>query len=299
MIADPAGFLGQMAQRSRERVERARALVPDPAMRERASGAGPVRPLVLQPDGFDLIAEVKLLSPSEGVLARPATPGAHESGEEGVAPLVTAQVRRYAQAGAAAISVLTEPTRFGGSLDHVTWASNTTETPILRKDFLVDPYQILEARAVGASGVLLIVRILDDDRIVQMTDVARALGMFVLIESFDPHDIERIARLWPGLDGLGGVGSSEPPVLLGVNCRDLASLEVEFDRLIELAPRLPADAPWVAESGLATPADAREVARAGYRLALVGSALMRSDEPAELLAGLLGAGREEVGCASV
>ena len=149
----------------------------------------------------------------------------------------------------------------------------------MRKDFLVEPVQVLEARKAGASGVLLITTMLDDAKLAAMVDVAFEYGMFVLLESFDEEDLERSARL---LDRDG-------QLLIGVNTRNLRTLEVDGDRLQRLGPSLPS-ARCVAESGLHSAEDAARVADWGYRLALVGTALMRSDDPAALVRSMKGAG---------
>jgi len=232
-----------------------------------------VRPLALAPRGFDLVAEVKFASPAAGVLA--SSPTAAEA---------AARARVYAGAGAAALSVLTEPTRFGGRLAHLAAVARAVELPVLRKDFLVDPLQVLEARAHGASGVLLILALLDDARLEELLDEARACGLFVLLEAFTRAELVRAASVLarPG----------RPQILVGVNTRDLVTLSVDRTRLSELAPHLPRSAPSVAESGLATPEDARAAAALGYRLALVGSALMTSPDPATSARALLAAGRE-------
>jgi indole-3-glycerol phosphate synthase len=154
----------------------------------------------------------------------------------------------------------------------------------MRKDFLVDPYQVFEARAAGAGGVLVILRMLPQEDTRALIDCAGALGLFVLLEAFDARDIELMHELVAARRGASAL-------LAGVNCRDLATLEVVPERLLELAPLLPAGVPRVAESGVGTPQDARAVAAAGYSLALVGSALMRGDDPQGLAAALLGAGR--------
>jgi indole-3-glycerol phosphate synthase len=154
----------------------------------------------------------------------------------------------------------------------------------MRKDFLVDAYQVLEARAAGAGGVLLIMAMLDDAAIGELVDCAQRCGMFVLLEAFDRADLERLApydRPQP----------ARPQVLAGVNCRDLRDLQVRFERFAELAPFLPRHLAVVAESGIASSADIEAVAAANYRLALIGSALMRSADAAQTLAEWLAAGR--------
>jgi indole-3-glycerol phosphate synthase len=154
----------------------------------------------------------------------------------------------------------------------------------MRKDFLVEPYQVLEARAAGAGGVLLILRMLPRERLAEMLETASEQGLFVLLEAFDERDLEAAGEL------LARVPRREA-VMVGINCRDLASLAVVPERFAELAARLPSDAPAVAESGVATPADARKVRGLGYRLALVGTALMAREDAGGLIAEMLAAAR--------
>jgi indole-3-glycerol phosphate synthase len=158
----------------------------------------------------------------------------------------------------------------------------------MRKDFLTDPYQMLEARVAGAGGVLVIVAMLADATLRTLVARARELGLFVLLEAFDRADLERLAAF----DVPAAAGS--PPVLAGINCRDLRDLNVRFARFTELAPHLPRHLPAVAESGIGTADDIRTVAEAGYRLALVGSSLMRAADPSATLADLIHAGRSAV-----
>ena len=248
----PADFLTAMAAHSRQRA--AELVVPL---------AGP-EPLPAPRAG--VIAEVKRVSPSVGTLS-----------EDGTEALVQRAVA-YADAGAAAVSVLTEPTRFGGSLEHlqaIAAALRPLGVPVLRKDFLVDPRQVHEAHAAGASGVLLVARIVDDTTLLTLLETADRLGLFCLIEAFGADDLQRIARL-PHLERH----------LVGVNSRDLATLQVDPTRLGRLAPLLPHCAGRVAESGLHTAGDARRAGALGYGLALVGTALMRSEDPGPTVAAL-------------
>jgi indole-3-glycerol phosphate synthase len=195
----------------------------------------------------------------------------------------------YAAGGAAAISVLTEPSRFAGSLQHLgDVVAAVPGTPVMRKDFLVDPVQVLEARHAGASGVLLIVTMLGDRTLSAMLDCAAEFGMFVLLEAFGCDDVARMTRL---LDTAARRDSAERGRLLfGVNARDLRTLAVDPGRLAALAAALP-DGRRVAESGLQDSTDAARVAALGYSLALVGTALMRSDDPAGLVRAMRDAGR--------
>ncbi|MDJ0793579.1 MAG: indole-3-glycerol-phosphate synthase [Woeseiaceae bacterium] len=251
-------FLQGMANSSAERAAAARTFTD-------ADFDRPVVPLSL--GAFEIIAEIKERSPAEGDLA------------QGDSDRVV-RAHAYASGGAAAISVLTEPSRFDGELAHLEEVvAAVPGTPVMRKDFLVDPVQVLEARAAGASGVLLITTMLDDDKLRAMLDCAFEHGMFVLLESFDKEDLKRSAQF---MDGDG-------QLLIGVNTRNLRTLEVDTGRLQNLAPHLP-DATCVAESGLRVAADAARVMGWGYSMALVGTALMRSEDPAGLIRHMREAG---------
>ena len=267
-------FLEQMADASRARVQAAKQRVSEAALAAQAR-CTPVPPaLRLEASGFDLIAELKLRSPAAGRL------GASDEHAAGRAVV-------YARAGAAAVSVLTEPARFDGSLADLTHAARALApfaVPAMRKDFLVDPYQVLEARVAGAGGVLVILRMLSRATIGTLLDCAHAHGLFVLLEAFDAEDLDLMHELI-------AAHAASTTLLAGVNCRDLTTLQVVPERLLELAPLLPAAVPRVAESGVATDADARRVAAAGYGLVLVGSALMQAADPAALARSLLAGGR--------
>ena len=229
-------------------------------------------------DRFDLIAEIKERSPSEGALAA--------NGEDRAL-----RARQYADGGAAAVSVLTEPSRFGGALEHLEEVAAAVRVPVMRKDFVVDLRQVQEARAAGASGVLLIAAMVTDATLRAMLDCAFELAMFVLLECFDESDLERVGALLE--DGAVARHAAEDRLLVGINSRDLRTLRVDPDRLAVLASRLPAGAVAVAESGIDDAAAAAHVAASGYRAALVGTALMRAADPAALVAGMLQAGREQ------
>jgi indole-3-glycerol phosphate synthase len=232
--------------------------------------------LLLSPRGFDVIAEVKLRSPAVGKL--------RDVDED-----IAARVGMYARAGAAAVSVLTEPDKFEGSLDHLEEASRVLTSaggvPAMRKDFLVDPYQVAEARLAGAGGILIIVRMLTHQELDALIRAADTLGLFVLIETFDAADVQIAKEL------IAGHAGKRAKLLIGVYSRDLTALTVVPGRLEELVGMLPAGVPRVAESGVATAEDAARLAHAGYDLALIGSALMTASDPAALLAAMLAAGR--------
>ena len=263
------GFLLRMAASSRARVAEAAACEPLEALRRRAL-ATPVPPPLRNGHAFELIAEYKRRSPALGRLA--AGRDCHLD-----------RVSAYARGGAAAVSVLTEPTQFDGSLEALAECAAALaplRVPVMRKDFIVDAYQLHEARAAGAGGALLIVRMLNDDSLGELVACTRELSLFVLLECFDAADIARAA---PHADG--------EAVLFGVNCRDLETLAVDPSRLAGFAPLLPGGSSCVAESGLATPEDCAGVARAGYGLALVGGALMTAPDPEATVRRMLAAGR--------
>ena len=265
-------FLQQMAQRSVERASKASIASKDLDR--------PLHELTL--NSFDLFAEIKSSSPSEGTIA---SSGFRRD----------AQALEYADGGAAAISVLTEPSHFSGDLSHideVVAALGARRIPVMRKDFLVKPVQVLEARAAGASGILLIAAILSDQQLGNMLACAHEHAMFVLLESFDRHDLQRSVKLLKNEQHLERAANRR--LLFGVNTRNLRNLEVDQARLARWSRQLPDEVVCVAESGLQNRSDAENVADWGYRAALVGSALMKSEKPAELLSSMISAGRERV-----
>ena len=291
-------FLQQMAASSHERLNAAKRACSEAALLQKALATAPPPALTSDPARFDLIAELKLRSPAVGQLK--------SSGED-----IEGRVTAYARAGAAAVSVLTEPSRFDGSMKHLETATRVLaplKVPAMRKDFLVDPYQVIEARVAGAGGVLVILRMLPRAGIEALLDCARTLGLFVLLEAFDEADIEamhdvigaktqratsaqREASQHAAASQATARSHDPAPVLAGLNCRDLTTLQIVPQRLIELAHLLPANVPRVAESGVASPDDAARVAEVGYEYALVGSALMQGGDPHALAAAMLHAGR--------
>lgn len=266
MTTGAHNFLDDMARMSADRARAARAHAPIAEIRAQALDTPHPKPLRL--DRFDLIAEVKRSSPSQGTLASADVD-------------IVGQARTYADAGAAMISVLTEPTRFGGSRDDLLEIAKAVGIPAMRKDFLVDPYQVCEARVWGASAVLLIARILEDESLAKMLDACAEFGLTVLLEAFDAEDLKRSDRAIRG----------RPNVLMGLNCRDLATLHEDATRFASLASAFPDGVVQIAESGIAAPNDAASVASLGYDGALVGTALMRSPEPGSLARSMIEAGR--------
>jgi len=267
-------FLQQMALASRERAAAIRAEINSAALDL------PILPLKLR--GFDLIAEIKDSSPSEGALAKSGADRA-------------ARARDYAAGGAAAISVLTEPSKFSGDLAHlrdVVSAVSGRGIPVMRKDFLVDPLQVLEARDCGASGILLIAAMLSDVQLQSMLACAYEHSMFVLLEAFDESDLDRCNALLESDRHL--THAQDNSLLIGINSRNLRTLAVDPGRLAKLSSQLPENTVCVAESGIANAQDAAKARELGYGVALVGTALMKSEKPAKLIAEMLDAGRRKV-----
>lgn len=270
-----SGLLERMAVASRERAARARDSQSEAALRARARASED--PPALKLDRFDIIAELKLRSPAMGDLAAPDFDFA-------------AQLGAYSAGGAAAVSVLTEPDEFRGSLADLEQAAGLLRPhgiPVMRKDFLTEPYQILEARAAGAGGVLVIAAMLNDAALAALVDCAGEYGLFVLLEAFDRPDLERIAQL-----AARQPARPEAPLLAGVNSRNLRTLEVDFGRFASLVAQLPAGLPAIAESGIESADQLLEIAELGYAGALVGAALMQSAAPEEQLGRWIAMGRE-------
>ena len=246
----------------REDLDRRRAQAPAADLRAALADLDPPRDPMphFRAPGSSVIAEVKRRSPSKGHLADIPDP--------------TALATAYAAGGAAAISVLTEERRFGGSLDDLRAVRAAVDVPLLRKDFLVDPYQLLEARAAGADLALLIVAALDDDTLRRLHDEARDLGLTVLVEVHDEEETGRAVDL----------GAE----LIGVNARNLKTLDVDPGTFARLAPLVPGDRVLVAESGISGPEDVRHQVAAGARVVLVGEALVRDGDPERAVRAMTG-----------
>jgi indole-3-glycerol phosphate synthase len=241
-----------------------RAALPEARLRALVADAPPARdPLpAFRAPGLSVIAEVKRRSPSKGALADIPDPAA--------------LARSYAAGGADAISVLTERRRFGGSLDDLRAVRAAVETPLLRKDFVVSTYQLLEARAAGADLVLLIVAALEDEMLARLHGEARELGLTVLVEVHDEAEVARALA----------VGAA----LVGVNARNLKTLEVDPATFGRLAGLLPDGVVKVAESGIGGVDDAARHAAEGADVVLVGEALVKDGDPAAAVAAMRGAG---------
>ncbi|MEM9056933.1 MAG: indole-3-glycerol phosphate synthase TrpC [Pseudomonadota bacterium] len=278
-----ADFLATMAAGSLRRLEAARTARSMDRLMRLVEDSSPAPRLALA-GGFDVIAEIKATSPAEGALADVAD----------FDP--TARATAYATGGAAAVSVLTEPDRFSGALEHLAAAARVLashDVPAMRKDFLVDDYQVVEARLAGAGGVLAIVAMLEDAVLANLTARAIELGLFVLVECFDAEDAARASRL---VDTRPGTELAEAgQLLVGVNTRDLRTLAVDNERLERLVDHLPRELPRVAESGLKAPADAARAVGMGYDVALIGTALMRRDDATQAVIEFVEAGRAASG----
>ena len=269
-------LLEEMAGLSLKRARLARASCPEAEMSRQALDALPAPAVRFDESGFDLIAELKLRAPSADDFAADAWG-------------IRNRVIEYASGGATVVSVLTEPTRFGGSLDHLRQSADVLRehgVPVMRKDFLLDPYQLMEARAAGAGGVLLIMRMLSDFQTSELLDCAAKLGLFVLLECFDLSDLGRARSL------VMGKNPEDRAIWLGLNTRDLSTLKVDPSQLESLMDEFPPGWVKVAESGILSAADARYAAGLGYDMALVGTALMRTDRPQILVDHLLKSGRD-------
>jgi len=203
-----------------------------------------------------VIAEIKKASPSKGVLR---------------AEFIPADIAQsYAESGAACLSVLTDRQFFQGQVDDLKQARASCDLPVLRKDFMVDAYQIYQSRAIGADCILLIAACLEDARMAELEAVARSLDMAVLVEVHDRSELERKTPL------------------VGINNRNLHTFEVTLDATLDLVKEVPADRLLVTESGIVTKADVNKMRAAGVHAFLVGEAFMRADDPGEALAALFG-----------
>lgn len=269
MSAPVFDVLGTIVAATRRRVAAAREREPFAALVARAEGRQPRgelftralrAPVASATVAPRVIAECKRRSPSRGVLRDDYDP--------------VALARAYESAGAAAISVLTEPAFFDGALSHLASVREAVVIPVLRKDFIVDEYQLWEARAAGADAVLLIAAVLDDEALVGLRERAEVLGLAALVEV---HDAAELAR-----------ASASGARVIGVNNRNLRTLSVDLDTSAALAASIPEGCVAVAESGLRSPSDLRRLAAAGYDAFLIGERVMTAPDPGRALAELLG-----------
>jgi indole-3-glycerol phosphate synthase len=259
-------LLGTIVAATERIVEVRRGREPLRALEARAANASPRGEMFEQALGaanrVNVIAECKRRSPSKGVLAADYKP-------EAIATL-------YEQGGAAAISVLTEPTFFDGALAHLTAVRHAVTLPLIRKDFIVDEYQLFEARAAGADAILLIVAALDQPTLLRLQQRAWDLGLAALVEVHDDAELMR------ALDS----GAR----LIGINNRNLRTLQVDIDASYRLAAQVPRDVIAVSESGLRTREDVERLAAAGYRAFLIGERFMTDSDPAAAIRDLVAGG---------
>ena len=255
------GILDEIVRRKRAEVGR---LAPwKGALRKQAESAGPGRELeaaLRGPEGVAVIAEVKRKSPSAGWIRRDLNaPG-----------LASA----YVHGGAAAVSVLTDEEGFGGSREDLEAVRGAVPVPVVRKDFILDPVQVYESRAMGADAVLLIVRILEDGQLSELLGLARDLGMEALVETHGAGELERALS----------AGSR----IVGINSRDLSTFETDLGVVEERIAGIPPEVVVVGESGIRTAADVDRLGRAGVDAVLVGETVVRADDPVAAVESLAG-----------
>ena len=262
MSATP-DLLEAIVAATRARVDAAMTREPRASVERRAMARSPdsagFTARLSRSNAINVIAECKRRSPSRGVLRTAYDPVAIAVG--------------YEKAGAAAISVLTEPGFFDGSLDHLAAVRAAVKTPLLRKDFIIDEYQLLEARAAGADAILLIVAALDDGALVSLAKAARDLELAALIEVHSADECRRAI--------------AADAAIIGVNNRNLRTLQVDLDASREVARLLPASAIGISESGLKTPADLQAMKALGYRAFLMGERFMIEPDPGAALASMI------------
>ena len=256
-------MIEQLIAAARAGVEDRRAQTSQPELESRLQSRGHDRPFneALVRPGFSVIAEFKRRSPSAGDIAGSAD--------------VAEQAGAYERGGAAALSVLTDERHFGGSLEDLRAARAACDLPILRKDFIVDPYQLVEAAVNGADAVLLIVRALEDAELRELYEGARSLDLDCLVEVHDGEELERALQL--------------DAEVIGINNRNLDEGTVDVATTYELMPDVPAGKTVVAESGISTRAELEELERVGVDAVLIGSALMGAADPEALTRELTGA----------
>lgn len=257
-----SGLLEEILEHKHEELRQAKARVSLDELQERMSGHNAhhrLRDAIAQPGRLHVIAELKRKSPSKGML------------RERFDPVQLAQTLE--EAGASALSVLTDEKYFGGHLDFLRDARHFTDIPVLRKDFVVDAYQIYEAAFYEADAVLLIVRILEDERLRECIEAADSMGLDALVEVHSEEELERAVR-------------AKAPIL-GINARDLTTFKVHPERIASIIARVPEGIPIVAESGIQTARDLERLQGLGVRAAIIGEVIMTAPDPAAKVRELL------------
>lgn len=258
-----ASILDRIMATKRDEVERAKVFAPEEHLRRMLDRQSPPRDFLAalrNAPSIALIAEVKKASPSKGVIRKSFDPAAI--------------ARTYEEHGAACISVLTDEAYFQGHIEFLRWVKEAVQIPVLRKDFILDPYQVLEARAYGADAVLLIAECLPGDELPRLYREVLAWGMTPLVEIYEPENLQRVVEL----------GAK----LIGINNRNLRTFEVELEHTIRLRAQIPPDRIVVGESGIQTHEDVKRLARAGVNAILVGESLMREADIGQAVDRLLG-----------
>jgi indole-3-glycerol phosphate synthase len=258
-----ANVLERIVEKKREEIAARRQACPLEALREQVQGLPATRGFfdrLASPGPIKLIAEFKRKSPSKGII------------REGSTPSEIAKI--YEANGATCMSVLTDEPFFGGTLDDLREARAAVDLPIIRKDFILDPYQLYEARLVGADAVLLIAECLDSPTLAELLAGAEEVGLSALVELYDPENAERIV--------------ASGAKLIGVNNRDLRSFEVDLRHTLRMRERIPADRLLVGESGIRSRADVELLAEGGVDAILVGETLMASADVGAAVRELLG-----------
>jgi indole-3-glycerol phosphate synthase len=261
-------ILDKIIATKREEVALAKVETPDSVLRDRLASAPAVRDFLAALSvglPIRLIAEVKKASPSKGVIRADFDP--------------VAIARLYQRHGAACLSVLTDRSYFQGSLEYLRQVRAAVDLPVLRKDFVIDPYQVLEARAMGADAVLLIAECLDDDLLARLYNAIVDLGMTPLVELYEPANLARVLR----------IGAS----LVGINNRDLRSFQTDLGHTLRLRQQIPADRIVVGESGIRTRQDVERLEAAGVQAMLVGETLMANPDIGAAVDELLGKAEAE------
>jgi indole-3-glycerol phosphate synthase len=263
MAADDRDILGKIVANKRREIAESKARVPERELERRLANATPVRDFqaaLANGPGIRLIAEVKKASPSAGVLRADFDP--------------VAIARIYADGGAAALSVLTDGPFFQGRLAYLEAIRKSVQLPLLRKDFLLERYQLLEARIAGADAVLLIAEILDDAALSGLIRETAALGMHALVELYEPANLPRVLA----------AGAK----IVGINNRNLRTFVTRLEHTLELAPKLPTGCILVSESGIRNLEDILRLQAAGVHAVLIGETFMRAADIAAKMRELMG-----------